>query len=96
MDIVALLHCLHPCLTPTTLRQVCHVAHALLCMTGRVTITGIARWTDKGASYRINASLPPPSPGLSSSGCSSATITSTLMIHNLSCYLEEIHEEVLE
>lgn len=52
MDIVALLHCLHPCLTPTTLRHFGLIAHALLCMTGRVTLTGIARWTDKGARVR--------------------------------------------
>lgn len=52
MDIVALLSCLHPCLTPTTLRHLTLIVHALLCMTGRVTISGIARWTDTGASCR--------------------------------------------
>ena len=52
MDIVALLHCLHLSLTPTTLRQLSHIVLALLTMTGRVTMTGIARWTDKGTRYR--------------------------------------------
>ncbi len=52
MDIVALLHCLRPCLTTTTLRHMRLSILALLSMTGRVTMTGIARWTDKGASYR--------------------------------------------
>lgn len=52
MDIVALLHCLQPCLTPTTLRHLTLIVHALLCMTGRVTITGMARWTDTGARVR--------------------------------------------
>ena len=52
MDIVALLHCLHPCLTPTTLRHLNLIVHALLCTTGRITITGMARWTDTGARIR--------------------------------------------
>ncbi len=52
MDIVALLHCLHVSLTPTTLRQLSHITLAMLTMTGRVTMTGLARWTDKGARYR--------------------------------------------
>lgn len=52
MDIVAFLQCLHLSLTPTTLRQLSHITLAMLTMTGRVTITGIARWTDNGARYR--------------------------------------------
>ncbi len=52
MDILALLQCLQPCLSPTTLRQMSLIALALLTMTGRVTMTGIARWSGDGASYR--------------------------------------------
>jgi len=52
MDILALLQCLHPCLSTTTLRQLSLIALALLTMTGRVTMTGIARWSGTGASYR--------------------------------------------
>ena len=52
MDILALLQCLHPCLNATTLRHLHLIAIALLTMTGRVTMTGIARWSGDGASYR--------------------------------------------
>ena len=52
MDILALLHCLQPCLSATTLRHLSLIALALLSMTGRVTMTGIARWSGDGASYR--------------------------------------------
>jgi putative transposase len=52
MDILALLLCLHPCLTTTTLHQLSRIALALLTMTGRVTMTGIARWGGHGTSYR--------------------------------------------
>src|SRR5499427_2616105 len=50
--IVALCQCLHPHVTATTLRQCCHIALAMLVMTGRVTMLGISRWTGKGGSYR--------------------------------------------
>ena len=52
MDILALLQCLHPCLSATTLRHLYLVALALLTMTDRVTMTGIARWSGDGARYR--------------------------------------------
>ena len=52
MDILALLQCLQPCLNATTLRHLHLIALALLTMTGRVTMTGIARWTGDGARYR--------------------------------------------
>ncbi len=52
MDILTLLHCLQSCLTPTTVRQLSHISLALLAMTGRVTMLGIARWTGDGGSYR--------------------------------------------
>ena len=52
LDIIALLQCLIPCLTVTTIRQFSRIALALLVMTGRVTMLGIARWAGKGGSYR--------------------------------------------
>src|SRR5687768_13122787 len=52
MDILALLQCLHPALTATTVRELSRIALALLTMTGRVTMAGIARWSGDGASYR--------------------------------------------
>ncbi len=52
MDILALLACLQPCLTATTIHQLSRIARALLTMTGRVTMAGIARWGGDGASYR--------------------------------------------
>ncbi len=51
-DILALLQCLTPVLSTTTLRQFSRIISALLAMTGRVTMRGIARWTEKGGSYR--------------------------------------------
>lgn len=51
-DILALLQCLHPYLTKTTLRQMSHIMPAIITMTGRVTMLGISRWTEKGGSYR--------------------------------------------
>ena len=52
MDIVPLLACLLPVLPPTTIRQLSGIAVALLTMTGRVTMRGLARWTGPGGSYR--------------------------------------------
>src|SRR5215211_3036996 len=52
MDILALLACLQPVLTPTTLRHLSRIVLALLSITGRVTMRGIARWGDDGTSYR--------------------------------------------
>lgn len=51
-DIVALLHCLAPVLEATTLRQFSRIILAMLAMTGRVTMLGISRWSEKGGSYR--------------------------------------------
>jgi hypothetical protein len=51
-DILALLLCLQPCVTITTVRQLSRIALALLCMTGRVTMLGLSRWTGAGGSYR--------------------------------------------
>ena len=52
IDILALLQCLAPVLTLTTLRQFSRIILALLAMTGRVTMLGISRWTEQGGSYR--------------------------------------------
>ncbi|MEM3486598.1 MAG: transposase [Candidatus Methanomethyliaceae archaeon] len=51
-DIVALLQCLQPFVTATTLRQFSTIIVALLAMTGRVTMLGISRWAGQGGSYR--------------------------------------------
>jgi putative transposase len=52
VDIVALLHCARPHVTATTVRQLSRIIVALLAMTGRVTMVGMARWAGKGGSYR--------------------------------------------
>src|SRR5712691_9927393 len=52
MDILALLQCLHPAVTKTTLRQFSRVALAMVVMTGRVTMLGLSRWAGTGGSYR--------------------------------------------
>lgn len=52
MDMLALLQCLHPAVTKTTLRQFSRVAQAMLVMTGRVTMLGLSRWAGTGGSYR--------------------------------------------
>jgi DDE superfamily endonuclease len=52
LDIIALLLCLHPEMTMTTIRQFSRITLAMLAMTGRVTMLGISRWTGHGASYR--------------------------------------------
>ena len=52
MDIVALLQCLQPAVTKTTRRQFSRIVRAMLVMTGRVTMLGLARWAGPGGSYR--------------------------------------------
>ena len=52
MDILTLFQCLRPHVTATTLRQCSRIALALLVMTGRITMLGMARWAGKGGSYR--------------------------------------------
>lgn len=52
MDIIIVLQCLSQCLDKTTLRQLSCIVPAVLAMTGRVTMRGIARWTEPGGSYR--------------------------------------------
>ena len=52
MDIIALLQCLQPILTPTTIRQFRRILLAFFAMTGRVTMLGLSRWAGPGGSYR--------------------------------------------
>lgn len=52
MDIIALLPILSQCLDKTTLRQLGIIIIAMLTMTGRVTMRSLARWAEKGGSYR--------------------------------------------
>jgi hypothetical protein len=52
MDIVALLSCLQPLVRGVTIRHLAQIIPALLTMTGRVTMLGLSRWTEKGGSYR--------------------------------------------
>ena len=52
MTIVTLCQCLQPHLTATTLRQFHRLVYAILVMTGRVTMLGLARWAGPGGSYR--------------------------------------------
>jgi putative transposase len=52
MNILALLQCLEPSLTATTTKQLSRIIQAMLVMSGRVTMLGIARWATTGGSYR--------------------------------------------
>jgi putative transposase len=52
LNIIALLLCLYPEITMTTIRQFSLITLALLAMTGRVTMLGISRWSGEGGSYR--------------------------------------------
>lgn len=52
IDILAHLQCLTPVMTATMLRQFSRIILALLAMTGRVTMLGMARWSERGGSYR--------------------------------------------
>ena len=52
MDILALLQCLQPTVTKTTLRQCSRIVLAMLVMTGRVTMLGLSRGAGTGSSYR--------------------------------------------
>ena len=51
-DIVALLDCIEPFVTATTLGQFSRIISAVLAMSGRVTMLGISRWAGQGGSYR--------------------------------------------
>jgi hypothetical protein len=52
VDIVALLQCTRPYVSATTVRQLNRIIVAMMAITGRVTMVGLARWAGKGGSYR--------------------------------------------
>ena len=51
-EILALLQNIAPLLEPVTFRQMSQIIFTMLVITGRVTMLGLSRWTDKGGSYR--------------------------------------------
>ncbi len=52
MDIISLLTVVSQCLDTSGIQQMSVIVNALLTMSGRVTMLGIARWTEQGGSYR--------------------------------------------
>jgi putative transposase len=50
--ILALLQNIAPLLSKTTLRQMSQVIFGMLVASGRITMLGLSRWTEKGGSYR--------------------------------------------
>jgi putative transposase len=50
-DIVALLYCLTPYVSKTTMRQMKQIVYAIVCIPDRVTMLSLARWAERG-SYR--------------------------------------------
>jgi hypothetical protein len=52
MNILALLQPIQNSVSQTTLRHLSRIIPAIIAMTGRVTMLGLSRWTDKGGSYR--------------------------------------------
>ena len=51
-EIITTLSILNPSLATRTLKRLTLIVEALLAMTGRVTMLGLSRWTEKGGSYR--------------------------------------------
>lgn len=51
-EILALLQDIAPLLEKTTLRQMSQVIFGMLVASGRITMLGLSRWTEKGGSYR--------------------------------------------
>jgi hypothetical protein len=51
-EILALLQTIAPLLSKTNLRQLSHVLYGMLVGSGRITMLGLSRWTEKGGSYR--------------------------------------------
>ena len=52
MDILALLQPIEDSLAKTTLKQMSQIIFAMLAMTGRISMLGLARWAGEGGSYR--------------------------------------------
>src|SRR3990172_3630791 len=51
-QILALLQNIAPLIEKTTLRQISQVMFGMLVASGRITMLGLSRWTEKGGSYR--------------------------------------------
>jgi putative transposase len=51
-EILALLQNIAPLLEKTTFRQMSRVVYGMLVASGRITMLGLSRWTEKGGSYR--------------------------------------------
>jgi putative transposase len=51
-EILALLQTIAPLLSKTTLSQMSQVIFGMLAASGRITMLGFSRWTEKGGSYR--------------------------------------------
>jgi putative transposase len=52
MNILALLQPIQNSVSKTTIQQLSRLVLAMLAITGRVTMLGLSRWTEKGGSYR--------------------------------------------
>lgn len=51
-EIIALTDCLGPYVSRSLLGQLRQIVGAMLCISGRVTMLGLSRWTERGGSYR--------------------------------------------
>jgi putative transposase len=51
-EILALLQNIAPLVDKTTFRRMRHVIFGMLVVSGRITMLGLSRWTEKGGSYR--------------------------------------------
>jgi putative transposase len=51
-EILALLQNIALLLDSTVFRQMSHVIFGMLVISGRITMLGLSRWTEKGGSYR--------------------------------------------
>jgi putative transposase len=51
-EILALLQNIAPVFEKTTFRQMSQVIFGMLVASGRITMLGLSRWTEKGGSYR--------------------------------------------
>ena len=52
IEISVLLQSIAPLLAPTTLRRMSRIIFGMLVISGRMTMLGLSRWTEKGGSYR--------------------------------------------
>jgi hypothetical protein len=51
-EIITISLCFAPLLNKTTLKVMRQLIEAVLCSSGRVTMVGLSRWTERGCSYR--------------------------------------------